>query len=232
QDQHNYMHAMKVCGGIRKTGPWVVSLSGIISPPVSLNTFFLDRQCNLSIFNEKTGLIISGANSKHQPELATFTEVIGHDSIHMPVSSRLDMDERSDRLAIAYNTYFAILEVPKPSEKQIKFHFTTTYKWGDATSGMTLQLVLKPGDTLETGSGKKITPGTDKVELDDKDLGGVLKHNGWILHFPPGMHLSWPVYTYNPYKGKAENDLVHAIATLSIPLKPENQEFPFTLETD
>ena len=232
QDQPNYMHAMKVKAGIRKTGPWVVSLSGIIAPPVSLNTFFLDRQSNLSIFNEKKGLIISGANSKHQPELATFTEVIGSDSIHMPVSSRLDMGEKSDRLAIAYNTYFAILEVPKPSEKQLKFHFTTTYKWGDATSGMTLQLVLKPGEMLETGTGKKVMIGTDKIELGDDDLGGMIKQNGWTLHLPPGMHLSWPIYTYNPYKGKPETDLIHAVGALHITLKPENQEFPFLVEVE
>jgi len=232
QDQPNYIHAMKVKAGIRKTGPWVVSLSGIIAPPVSLNTFFLDRQSNLSIFNEKKGLIISGANSKHQPELATFTEVIGSDSIHMPVSSRLDMGEKSDRLAIAYNTYFAILEVPKPSEKQLKFHFTTTYKWGDATSGMTLQLVLKPGEMLETGTGKKVMIGTDKIELGDDDLGGMIKQNGWTLHLPPGMHLSWPIYTYNPYKGKPETDLIHAVGALHITLKPENQEFPFLVEVE
>jgi len=232
QDQPNYMHAMKVKAGIRKTGPWVVSLSGIIAPPVSLNTFFLDRQSNLSIFNEKKGLIISGANSKHQPELATFTEVIGSDSIHMPVSSRLDMGEKSDRLAIAYNTYFAILEVPKPSEKQLKFHFTTTYKWGDATSGMTLQLVLKPGEMLETGTGKKVMIGTDKIELGDDDLGGMIKQNGWTLHLPPGMHLSWPIYTYNPYKGKPETDLIHAVGALHITLKPESQEFPFLVEVE
>jgi len=150
----------------------------------------------------------------------------------MPVSSRLDMGEKSDRLAVAFNTYFAILEVPKPSEKQLKFHFTTTYKWGDATSGMTLQLVLKSGEMLETGTGKKIMIGTDKIELDDKELSGMIKQNGWTLHLPPGMHLSWPVYTYNPYKGKPETDLIHAVGALHITLKPEHQEFPFILEVE
>ena len=155
QDQPNYSHSMKVTAGIRKTGPWTVSLSGIIAPPVSLNNFFLDRQGNLSIFNKKTGLIISGANSKRQPELATFTEVIGKDSIHMPVSSRLQMDENMDKLALAYNTFFAVLEIPKPSVKHLEFRFNTTYKWGDAVSGFTLQLVLKAGETLETGTGQE-----------------------------------------------------------------------------
>ena len=148
QDQPNYSHAMKVTAGIRKTGPWVVSLSGIIAPPVSLNNFFLDRQGNLSVFNKKTGLIISGANSKRQPELATFTEVIGRDSIHMPVSSRIQMSGNPDWLALAYNTFFAVLEVPKPSEKQLKFRFVTTYKWGGCGVRVHLAISIESrGDT-------------------------------------------------------------------------------------
>jgi hypothetical protein len=232
QDQPNYMHIMNVTAGIRKTGPWVVSYSGIIAPPVSLNNFFLDRQGNFSVFNKKTGLIISGANSKRQSELATFTEAIGRDSIHMPVGSRLQMNEQIDRLALAYNVFFAVLEVLKPSEKQLKFRFATTYKWGDAVSGFNLQLMLKAGQTLETGTGKKIILSKEKIELGDAELGGLIKHNGWTLHLPPGMHLSWPVYPFNPYKDGPETDLYLAIGKLSLPLKSEDQEIPFTLEID
>jgi hypothetical protein len=232
QDQVNYSHVMKVPGGIRKTGTWVVSLSGIIAPPVTLNNFFLDRQGNFSVFNKKTGLIISGANSKRQPELATFTEVIGKDSIHMPVSSVLEMSGNPDSLALGYNTFFALLQVPKPSEKQLKFRFNTVYKWGDAVSAMNLQLMLKPGQTLETGSGKKVTLGEEKIEFDDNELGGLIRHNEWTLHLPKGMHFTWPVYPFNPYKDKPETELEQAIGTLSIPLKAEDQEFQFMLEVD
>jgi len=221
---------MQVPAGIRKTGNWVVSYSGLIAPPVSLNNFFLDRQGNFSIFNKKSGLIISGANSKRQPELATFTEAIGNDSIHTPVSSRLQMGEKIDRLALAYNVFFAVLEIPRPSEKQLKFRFLTTYKWGDAVSRFNLQLVLKAGQTLETGSGQKIILGKEKIDLGDTELGGLIRNNGWTLHLPPGMRLTWPVYPFNPYKDGPETELTLAIGTLSIPLKPEDQEFPFTLE--
>ena len=130
QDKLNYHHSMKIPAGIRKTGSWVTTYSGIIAPGVSLNNFFLDRQGNFSVFNKKTGLIISGANSKRQPELATFTEVIGSDSIHMPVSSYFKMSEQGDKLALAYNVFFATLDVPLPTEKQLKFDFTTKYKYG------------------------------------------------------------------------------------------------------
>ena len=72
----------------------------------------------------------------------------------------------------------------------------------------------------------------NKIELDDKELGGLIRHNGWIFHLPPGMRLTWPVYTYNPYKGRPELELAQAIGALSMPLKAENQEFRFTLDVD
>ena len=177
-------------------------------------------------------MIISGANSKRQPELATFTEVICKDSIHIPVSSILQMNGNPDSLALGYNTFLALLEVSKPSEKQLKFRFSTIYKWGDAVSGMNLQLVLKNGQAIETGSGKKITLGAEKIEFGDRELGGLIRHNGWTLHIPPGRRFTWPVYPFNPYRSKPETELALAIGTLSVPLQPENQEFRFILNVD
>jgi hypothetical protein len=177
-------------------------------------------------------LIISGANSKRQPELATFQEAIGKDSIHMPVSSRLQMSDDTDRLALAYNVFFAVLEVPKPIGKQLKFRFVTTYKWGDAKSRFNLQLVLKAGDTLVTGGGQKIILGKEKIELGDEDLEGMIRHNGWTLHLPQGMHLAWPVYPFNPYKDGPETELEHAVGVLSMPLQEKDQDIPFVLEVD
>jgi hypothetical protein len=237
QDQTDYAHALQVPAGIRKTGPWVVSYSGIIAPPDDLNNFFLDRQSNFSIFHKDRGLIVSGANSKRQPELATFTETLGDRTIYMPLNSRLQMGADKDRLALAYRVFFAVLEVPRPTEKMLNFKFGTTYKWGEAQSVLTLQLVLKPGEILETGAGKKITLGRDKVELQDAELGGWVRHNGWTLHLPKDAHLTWPVFPFNPYANKPEVNLERAVGTVSIPLwqgmkERGDQQFPFSLEMD
>ena len=58
---------MSVPGAIRKTGPWTVSMSGIIETSAVTNQFYLDRQSNLSIFHSQLGLIVSGANSSGNP---------------------------------------------------------------------------------------------------------------------------------------------------------------------
>src|SRR5262249_8456679 len=67
---HAAYQMQRVNAGIRKTGPWIVCLSGLIDTPID-SQFTLDRQGHLSIYHEKLGLIVTGANSKHQPELAT-----------------------------------------------------------------------------------------------------------------------------------------------------------------
>lgn len=227
QQQTNYAHAMKIPAGIRKTGPWVTTCSGIIAPMVTLNNFFLDRQGNISVFNEKVGLIISGANSKRQPELATFTEVIGRDSIHMPVSSRLVLNEKGDTLSLAYNVFYADLIFLPPSKNKLPLKVQTHYKWGDAISEFNLQLVLTAGEELVTGNGKKYVLGSDRLELTDAELGGSIQHHGWKLDVPKGMKLTWPVYPFNPYRNANETDITKAIGRLSVPLQQKDEEMEF-----
>src|SRR5437867_9304734 len=53
--------------------------------------------------------LFRSANSKRQPELATFSENLLGQVFHMPLSSRLDMSEPQDRLSLSYNTFFSDL---------------------------------------------------------------------------------------------------------------------------
>jgi len=232
QDLPEFIHALQIPSGVRKTGPWMVCLSGLIAPKDLLNNFFLDRQGNMSIFHSERGLIITGANSKGQPDLATFTEKLEGQVIHMPLSSVLRMEEKSDRLALSYHTFFAELHVPVPSDKELEFTFHTTYKWGDAVSKLNLQLVLKPGQPMVCGTGRQFIPGNDRIELAESELGGSIQHNGWNLKLPPGARLTWPVYPFNPYSNGPETTLEHAVAVLSFPLSAKDEEFRFVLVTE
>ncbi len=238
QDQPSYAHQMKVPAGIRKTGPWVVCLSGLIDPPID-SQFTLDRQGHLSIFHEKLGLIITGANSKGQPELATFVEKSKGRQVHMPLSSRLRMSDQRDRLGLAFNTFFAELEAPTPSENRAAFHFTIVERGRLEEATLTLQLGLKAGEVLETAK-SKITLGDQRVELKPEDIGGWIRHHGWTLTVDPTARLTWPIYPFNPYRNGPETSLAHAVGTLSIPLRvqspsgtsPRTQEIAFTLDAN
>ncbi|MHB8656099.1 MAG: hypothetical protein ACYDA9_19750 [Terriglobia bacterium] len=240
QDQPRYAYRMSIPAGIRKVGPWEICLSGIVSTQAVNNQFFLDRQGNLSIYHQKLGLIITGANSKHQPELATFWEKL-HDSVYyMPLSSRLQMSGPQDRLSLAYNTFFTDLYVPTPADSHLTFRFAITGKGTPPEKAqLTLQLCLKAGEELETATGKKILLGKERVELAPEELGGWIRHHGWTLQLDPTSRLVWPVYPYNPYASGIETDLEHAVGALSVPLRlkskpghyvrPAEQQIAFTL---
>src|SRR5215831_7626855 len=190
QDQPRYSYQMSIPAGIRKTGPWQVGLSGIINTQAINNQYYLDRQCILSVFHQKLGLIITGANSKRQPELATFSERIDGEMYHMPLSSRLQMSDDGDRLSLAYNTFFTDLYVPPPSDREMTFRFVVAGKGTPPEEArLTLQLCLKPGEELETATGKKIALSAERVELGPEELGGWIRHHGWTLKMVPPQ--SW-----------------------------------------
>lgn len=240
QEQERGFYRLRVPAGMRKSGPWQVCLSAIVNTQAINSRFYLDRQGHVSVFHRDLGLIVTGANSKRQPELATFSETLSGQVAHMPLSGRLQMTESGDRLSLAYNTFFSNLYVPEPSGTELALRFVITGKGTPAPDArLTLQLCLKPGEVLETGAGRKITVRTERIELDAAALGGLIRHHGWTLKTDPTARLVWPVYPHNPYADAPETTLQHAVAALSVPLRlkscpgkyvrPNEQEISFAL---
>ncbi len=243
QDQPRFAYQMKIPAGIRKTAPWVVALSGIIDTQAINSQFYLDRQAHLSVFHEKLGLIISGANSKRQPELATFSEKLLGQVTHIPLSSRLQMGENQDRLSLAFNTFFSDLYIPRPAGDELSFRFVISGRGTPAEDPrLTLQLCLKSGETLETSAGRKFTLGADRIELQSADIGGWIRHHGWTLKVDSSARLIWPVYPHNPYSNAPETNIEYAVGALSVPLRLKSrpghyiraneQEISFSLSND
>jgi hypothetical protein len=219
QELPRFAYRMKLPAGIRKTGPWFVCLAGLTDPH-SDSQFTLDRQGgHVSVFHDKLGLIITGANSRNQPELATFLDKSKLPPATIPLSGRLRFGDDRDRLALGYSTFFAEAEVPTPSDDRVTVRFTiietAPNRLKDAR--LNLQLRLQAGATLETATGKFVL-NDKRVELDSAQLGAFIRHRGWTLHVPPTSRLVWPVYPFNPYRNKAETELRHAIALLSVPV--------------
>lgn len=241
QDLPRYVHQMSIPAGIRKAGPWQVALSGLMSTQAINNQFFLDRQGHLSIFHQRLGLIITGANSKRHPELATFSEKLLGQVVHMPISTRLQMSDEQDRLSLAYHTFFSDLYVPTPAESRFSWRFVITGRGKPAEEArLTLQLCLKAGSVLETGAGRKIVLGAEGIELGPGELGSWIRHHGWKLKIDATARLVWPVYPHNPYTNSPETDIKYAVGALTVPLrlKPgryirtNEQEIAFVLEVN
>jgi hypothetical protein len=219
QELPNSAYRMKVPAGIRKSGPWTVCLSGLIDTPID-SQFTLDRQGHLSIYHAKLGLIVTGANSKRQPELATFMVKDKDRVTTIPLSSRLRMADDRDRLGLGYPTFFAELEVPSPAVERLPFRFAITETAPNRLQDcrLNLQLCLKAGETLETAA-EKLVLDDKRIELGPDQIGGWLRHRGWTLRVDPTARLVWPVLPFNPYRNAPETDLRYAVGVLSVPVK-------------
>ncbi len=226
--------------GVRHGAPWSIALSGLSGQAPVTTQWFLDRQASVAVFHREKGLIVSGGNSRNQPELATFQERIGGSVTSTPLDARLEMREAGDRLWVAMNRYFAELFVAPQTREEARLRFTITGR-GPAPdeARITLQLVLAPGQEIKTGTGLSAVVSEAPIDWGAAELGGVLMHNGWTLRLPEGARLRWPVRPYNPYRQAPERDLARAVGALSVELKlkpdakqyvrPAEEQIEFTL---
>ena len=240
QDLPGFVRQLNVAAGIRKSSPWTVCLSGLSEPPTD-SRFTLSRQAALSVHHEKLGLIISGANSKHQPELATFMETVDGEVTTVPLSSRLRMTDEGDRLGVAHRRFFAVLEVPpaQTDRLDLKFQIVERGRGRMKDAQLNLQLVLKPGETLETAH-RRIVLSEEDLALGPSEIGGWVRHRGWKILVGPSARLTWPVFGFNPYRNAPETEIRHAVGVLTVPVEVEpaedwaldwrRQEIMFTLE--
>lgn len=223
QELPEFAYAMKVPAGIRRTAPWTVCLSGLIDVPID-SQFTLDRQGHVSIHHDQLGLIVTGANSRNQPELATFLEKTKGRQTTIPLNSRLRLASAAnapdDRLGLGYHTFFAEAVFPRPSPDRLPFRFTMTETGHGRLQdvALNLQLCLKSGETLETAR-TKVVLGEKRIELGPDDIGGSLRHHGWTLMVDPTARLTWPILPFNPYRNAPETDLRYAVGALTIPVK-------------
>jgi hypothetical protein len=221
QEQPRFAHRMRVPAGIRKTGPWTVCLSGLIDTPID-SQFTLDRQGHLSIFHDQLGLIVTGANSRQQPELATFLEKSKDRLTTIPLSSRLRLADGGDRRGLGYHTFFADAEVAEPTNDRLRWRFAITETGRGRLQDVKLnvQLCLKAGAELETAK-TRVVLGEERVELGPDKIGGWIGQHGWKLSVAPSARLKWPVLPFNPYKNGPETDMHYAIGVLTVPVQVE-----------
>ncbi len=218
-EQPFYLYRIAAPAGVRKTGPWVIALSGIVDTPIPKSQWFLDRQANVSVFHEVAGLIIAGSNSRHQPQLATFSEKAADGWEMMPRDARLVQKPTGDTVAVAHNSFSAEIFVPPASRRSAELHFRINGR-GPAPqeAWLGLQLCLRPGERLTAGSGAEIVVGSEPIKWDSKVLGGELRHGRWTLRLDHDAQLEWPVFPYNPYRNGSETNLQFAVALLRVAL--------------
>jgi tetratricopeptide (TPR) repeat protein len=92
---------------------------------------------------------------------------------------------------------------------------------------LTLQLVLHPGETLETDDGRSVRLDETPQAL---EVSGWIRHHGWTLKLGAPARLTWPVRPYNPYRNAPETGIEHAVGALTTELEAKPQLVTFAIE--
>jgi hypothetical protein len=210
---------------LRRT-PWFVCLSAF-RQPVTRSRWGQDKQNLVSVFHDRTGLIVGGGNTKLQPLWSSFSigdylrwkPVIPADGepdfaapagvVHVPSEGRLVPERAALELSyggrqcrVQVNTANAwetrlIYEVPDAGSERAEAHVT---------------LVPHLGEKWQTASGKSGTLSEQPFRLAPGEAGAWLAHHGWRISLPKEAAVIWPALPFNPYRkdgaAKADEGLI------------------------
>ena len=211
--------------------PWFISLSAYVCEPAD-NRFRQDRQNMLSIFHDKTGLILGGGNTKLQPLWSTCT--VGDTSLlsHIPGDEDPDFSMREglhhvpDRAVITDHTDESELILYYEGERYsitIKPESDTKLSMVCSTTHLTNQMVeghftLLPhlGQQIQISTGQTITLDETSFAQDMSEVGWI-EHNGWRFMLPKGSQVTWPVLPHNPYRKKGDATIDEARLVVTLP---------------
>lgn len=226
-----------------REGPWFVCLSAYHCPVVE-NRWIQDRQNLVSIFHDKTGLIIGGGNTKLQPLWSTFTvgdiSVLRHEPgdenprftptgelYHVPDAAGLRQEEPVG-LGLVYGNERCSVLVEPVDERMLRIVLHA-----DCRSGLPVEahLTLIPhlDKPLVTANGSHLALGETTFELDSADVGEWIEHAGWRLTIPDGARVVWPVLPHNPYRKDGRAEIEEGRIVVGVPLSSERRDCELTL---
>jgi hypothetical protein len=236
QEAVNYRHELDRPAVVQKKGPWVYSISGLVSPERPLSQFYLDRTGPVSLWHEQTRHIIGGGNSKGQPQLATFSVKRGDGSwSHLPLDMLLESSDKGDTLCVAHEGFSLRLTISVQDEESVQFIVDSerTYNRLEDTAFLNLPLVVRSGETISTGGGDTRTLSAETILLDTGTANGSVSYGKWKVSMPEETSFEWPVYTYSPYGSvRVPKNLRNALAVLSVELsgREESKVIRFSVD--
>jgi len=199
---------------VTQRGDWFHAFSAITAKPGD-SRWGMDLQAFVSLYHEKTGLIIGGGNSREQPEFSNFR----FGKQHVPDSAKLiengvELNYGSSTGTITLRTDGLSAEIMMSARPH-----------GDAIPTAQLMLRTVPGNPIVTANGATLPTDGSHIQISSDEAGGAVAHNGWRLRLPQGANVRFPVLPFNPYRqdGKAPLDLASLV--LSIPLRENSSCF-------
>jgi hypothetical protein len=239
-DDHDTPRAMTV-----RDGPWFIVLSAYTSPVADVR-WHQDRQNLVSIWHEKTALLLGGGNTKFQPAWSNFT--VGDVGLlvhrpgdtkpnfippagrlfHVPSAARL-VEGPEPGLDLTYGPEHCRLRVRRIDPRKIAYRVETTL-----TSGLPVaaHLTLSPqlGKTLQNGSGQKAVLDNERLEWSAQELAGTLRYSGCCLTLPAMATLAWPKLPHNPYVKDGHAEPAEGRIVITLPFDAQHTRHEVLIE--
>ena len=229
---------------VLRQGPWFICLSAYTSP-IFNSRWIQDRQNFVSIYHDKTGLIIGGGNTKLQPAWSNFTvgdiNLLKHtpgdtdpkfvpsgELYYIPTTATLFQDPALG-LDLCYGPEKCSLRVYPKSDTILEYEIETS---AESQLPVIAHLTLIPhlGETLETGGGQKFILGESRKDLSPQELGGSFTFAGYRLSLPDVASLHWPALPHDPYKKDGAAEPSQGLIEIRIPFDAPIKKYRITLE--
>jgi hypothetical protein len=227
-----------------RRGPWFVCLSAYTTPVVK-SRWILDRQNLVSVYHDRTGLILGGGNTKLQPLWSNFT--VGDTALlaHRPGDTNPDFLPKGKLFHVPSAATLLLGPDPTlrltygPEQCTIRTHIQDE-RTLRCTIGATaaselpvkahLTLIPRFGKPLQTAAGQKLTLGREPIALGAGQVGAWVAHGGYRLKLPPAATLTWPALPHNPYRADGHATPEEGRIVIQIPLDRRQREQQVVVE--
>lgn len=222
---------------IHREGPWFVSLSSYHTA-VPASRWIQDRQNFISLFHDKTGLILGGGNTKLQPFWSTFCagnpallkHTPGDEEPNFipppgvcPVPDDAKLDPTEMKLSFNYDGVKCAADVDILAPGKARLVFTVDADTLSTPTIANVTFLPKEKAPLACPGVKSATLKEDEpFNVSFKAPGEAFEYAGVRLYPPAGSRLQWPVYGHNPYKKAGEGSFDYARLVLTMDFSKEN----------
>jgi len=244
-DRQSHAHRMGGESLVVRRGPWFFSISAYVCE-VSEARWIQDRQNFLSVFHDRTGLIVGGGNTKLQPLWSTFTvgdvSLMKHtpgdedpdfrpriDLLHIPDKAGIGDDDDSPALTLHYGPEVCTVRLsPQTDDDEVKLIYEATCNSGKPVEAH-VTLLPHMDEPLRFASGDAVELADEPIERASRDQGDWIEHAGWRLSLPRGAGLIWPVLPHNPYRKGGEATVAEARIVVTLPFCPSVGRYELAL---
>ena len=233
-DRPDHQALMTLPAGLFRSGPWCVGLSCMRAttpedPAYRENPFALERQKLFSIWHERTGVLVDGSHSKHQPENSTFWAHPKQADDYWPLGGTVQAESGSFVARAVFKTFQGTVRLTPLNERvmQVEFEVDSPASMEPVTAAFTVQ----PLASAITGVSNQIRQlAAETWSVSGEELGGSFQLGSVKLSGPSSMQVSWPMSPYNCYAVDHRSSTRAWLLRVSVALTHDQPRAKFLLE--